>query len=155
MNQKVFRLLLMIVLCCPVLQLDAQSRRVTVGETRFSFKGKRILDKDSVQQGSTLDVDVIWNKEHIKKYVFDSACVVYKLSPKEQKLTGKTEKLVRDTTFVPREPTPEELKNCKFSFKVKPKRTTLYFYTMYISSGSKIPTHERIKVVDKKGNEIK
>lgn len=151
MNKRIFRLLIMVVLCCPLLESGAQP----AGDIRFSFKGKRIVDKDTVLQGSTINVDVFWYEGLMQKMVFDSACVVYKLTPEEQKRTGRTEKLVRDSSFVPHKLTPEELKNRKYSFSVKPKRTIVYFYTFYFPSGKTAPWRTRINVIDKNGKEIK
>lgn len=62
----------------------------------FLNKGKPMKIKESViQQGTTLIIEVAWNPQLIKKVVFDT--VVYR-------------------------PTPQEIKDSKYTFTIKPKK---------------------------------
>ena len=94
-----------------------QSGYSVLEDVKFSLNGERILDKKGlIQKGNTINVNVAWSDEYVKKVVFDSACFVRKLTPEEQERTGKTEELIRDKSFVPYVPTPEEIKKGKYAF---------------------------------------
>ena len=131
-----------------------QSGYSVLEDVKVSLNGERILDKKSlIQKGNTINVNVAWSDEYVKKVVFDSACFVRKLTPEEQERTGKTEELIRDKSFVPYVPTPEEIKKGKYAFSVKPQVTMVYFYTSYWYE--RTPSRRyTIKVADKNGQEL-
>ena len=96
----------------------------------FLNKGKPMKIKESViQQGTTLIIEVAWNPQLIKKVVFDT--VVYR-------------------------PTPQEIKDSKYTFTIKPKKkTTTYDYKIYDHDDKELLISRKITVTDKNGVEIK
>lgn len=143
---KKWNLLLTILLCSAVMEVSAQAKdttskvKVVVEEISqqktwaakifFLNKGEKMeIEKSIIQKGTPLTVEVAWNPELIKKIVFDT--IVYK-------------------------PTPQEIKACKYTFVVKPERTTTYNYKIYYQNAKRDRSDFRkITVKDKNGVEIK
>jgi len=100
---------------------------VAAASISFKHKGKIVRIPDSVRQGSELVVEVEWNPKVLDKIVFDTT--VYKM-------------------------TPEDLKNCKYSFVIKPKKTTAYRMD-YVDKQGVDSWLRVIRVVDENGKEIK
>lgn len=95
----------------------------------FLNGGKMMKIKESIiQKGTPLTVEVAWNPELVEKIVFDT--LVYKV-------------------------TPRDIKNWKYTFVVKPEKTTIYNIKYYYRNGKEELASRKITVTDKNGVEIK
>ena len=139
------KLLVLALSCCMAMEMSAQEqkklpqqivkqrvlsqqRKVTAKQV-FLKAGEVLPVKGAIiPQGTELTVEVEWDAQRYKKIVYDTS--VYK-------------------------PTPEEIKNCKYTFKVKPQKTTTYTSVSYYHDGRVISFSRTITVVDKNGKEIK
>ena len=101
-----------------------------IGGVYVYNKDQIVKIKDSVQAGTELKFVVFWTeKSNYSKIVF--------------------------TDPVKYEPTPEEIKNRRYSFTIKPERTTIYKFKWFEKDGKVSERTRTIKVVDKNGKEIK
>lgn len=142
---KKYSLLFVVLLCHVVTEVNAQSKDTTsqkkviqkvlstketwMSKVIFLNGGKQMKIKESIiQKGTPLTVEVAWNPELVEKIVFDT--LVYKV-------------------------TPRDLKNCKYTFVVKPEKTTIYNIKYYYRNGKEELAFRKITVTDKNGVEIK
>ncbi len=142
---KKYSLLFVVLLCYVVTEVNAQSKDTTsqkkviqkvlstketwMSKVIFLNGGKMMKIKESIiQKGTPLTVEVAWNPELVEKIVFDT--LVYKV-------------------------TPRDIKNCKYTFVVKPEKTTTYNYKIYYQNGRVRSAFREITVTDKNGVEIK
>lgn len=138
-------LLIAVLLCCTVMEVSAQSKDTTSQKkiiqkevsqqvlwtynVFFLNKGEKMKIKESIiQKGTQLTVEVAWNPELIEKIVFDT--LVYKV-------------------------TPQDIKNCKYTFVIKPEKTTTYHYKFYNRNGKERLASRKVTVTDKNGVEIR
>lgn len=142
---KKYSLLFVVLLCYVVTEVNAQSKDTTSQKkviqeitsqkvvwtysVLFLNKGEKMKISESViQKGTSLTVEVAWNPELVEKIVFDT--LVYKI-------------------------TPQDIKNCKYTFVIKPEKTTTYNYKFYNRNGRERLASRKITVTDKNGVEIK
>ncbi|WP_059026392.1 hypothetical protein [Gabonibacter massiliensis] len=144
---KKWCLLFVVTLCCTMAEVKAQAKDTTsqkkiktivkeisreekwASYVYFRDKGKLTkVEGTVIQKGTPLTVEVAWNPQVVKTIVFDTA--VYK-------------------------PTTQEIKNCKYTFVIKPERTTTYKYKFYYQNGQERVVSRKITVTDKNGIEIK
>ncbi|WP_059026391.1 hypothetical protein [Gabonibacter massiliensis] len=144
---KKWCLLFAVLLCLVGMETNAQSKdtasqgkmkttqevvsrkEIWLSRVYFLNKGQKMKIKESIiPKGTTLTVEVAWNPQMIKKVVFDTT--VYK-------------------------PTLQEIKAGKYTFTIKPERTTTYNYKHYYQDGKEESASRKITVTDKNGVEIK
>jgi len=116
-------------------------------------KNKQIIDL-SKSSGTKIGGVLVYNKDQIVK-IKDSVQVGTEL----RVVAHWTEKgpYLKSvfTDPVKYEPTPEEIKNRRYSFTIKPERTTIYKFKWFEKDGKVSERTRTIKVVDKNGKEIK
>ena len=142
-----YKLILLCIYCCFIINVNAQEKadkqknktvlqqdsipkwvlnlkekdRTWVCHMLFLKDGKVMkVNESTVEEGTTIIVEVGWDPRRVKEIIYDC----YK-------------------------PTAEEIKNCKYTFVIKPNRTTTYTGVYYLN-GVERPHSRTITVVPKK-----